>query len=261
MTPSLAAGIGLFIYCLTIFLQRYQSDTLSQRMLIPLFNRIAIVYLLSLVLTALAGQEPALNATAFFVGVFPQTGIQWIANLAKVTPDNFSLSPSSGFRGLPEIDITRQSTLAEVGISDVHDLATADLSAVILRVGIQPQVLTNAVDRAILLEEIDRATTANNLPQTTEPLAGLASLSIFKASDLVLYLRYDPTLHGPATPPLAGNPVLQSLLEPERDRDKAKRMQTIKEAGVRAPDFLLERLQSNSNVIYILEKGLAYCDV
>jgi hypothetical protein len=248
--PAMAGFAGFFLYALTMTANRFATGDLSDRFFISLFNRSISVMLLSLVLSGITTQgEPISRALAFMVGVFPQSGLQAISKLAGTTFDRFTLDDSTPrFRDLPEIDYWKETVLGELGILSLHDLSNENLKELISRVGFNPGVLLNAVDRALLLDALGPAA------------AKLTSISIATASQFVLYLRGQDAIIGEwasTLPDLAKQKV--KLLD---DPQKHERMELVKNAlGLSDPSVVLDQLASNSNVLFIIEKRICYDDV
>jgi len=260
LSPLLAAYVGFLIYCMTEFLWRYRSADLHGRMLVSLLNRGIIALLLSLLLSAVnADGGTVFVATAFFVGVFPQTGIQALAKLAKLNVETLTLDPSSNFRKIPEIDIWKEASLAELGISNLDDLAKTDLPQLLLTVGIQPRVLLRAVDRAVLAEELSappvRTPASAGSPERRDPVDALDTLGVRTASTLVLFLDGGDAFENSTSQHLPAN-VWRTLTAEE----KTARRATVHECGVDNPEFVIDLLRSNANVRYILRCKQAYSD-
>jgi hypothetical protein len=248
--PAMAGFAGFFLFALTMTAQRFAAGDLSDRFFVSLFNRSISVMLLSLVLSGVTTQgEPISRALAFMVGVFPQSGLQAISKLAGTTMDRFTLDDSTPrFRDLPEIDYWKESVLGELGILSLHDLSNENLKELISRVGFNPGVLVNAVDRALLLDALGPAA------------AKLTSIPIASASQFVLYLRGRDAIVGDwasTLPDLAKQKV--TLLD---DSQKHVRMELVKSAlGLSDPSVVLDQLASNSNVLFIIEKRICYDDI
>jgi hypothetical protein len=265
ITPSLAGFMGFFIYSLTVFLQRYQSGSLTNRMLIPLVNRGVIVIVLSLLLSSVAGREIPVTATAFMIGIFPQTGIEWISKLAKTNAETLILDRSSGFQAIPEIDLYRATTLGEVGIADVQDLAAHPLERIIRLVGIEPRVLVAAVDRAVLTcacgPQHSTTRQTNSSDWYTQLFDGLKRLSIHGASGFVRYMKNEEYVKNLAAnvQRVAGNE--QELLMPVVSGTREDRIRKLQDIGLPDPNLVLQKFQQDANVIYILKKCVCYCGV
>ena len=174
--PAMAGFAGFFLYSTKLTAYRFAIGDLSDRLFVSLFNRSITVMLLSLVLSGISREgEPISSAPAFMVGIFPQSGIQFISKAAATTFDRFTLDNSTPlFRDLPEIDMWKETALAEIGVLSPHDLANEELKELVSKVGFNPRMLLKAVDRALLLDALG------------PDAAKLRSVLITTASQLVL---------------------------------------------------------------------------
>ena len=249
--PAMAGFAGFFLYSTKLTAYRFAIGDLSDRLFVSLFNRSITVMLLSLVLSGISREgEPNSRAPAFMVGIFPQSGIQFISKAAATTFDRFTLDNSTPlFRDLPEIDLWKESVLAEIGVLSPHDLANEELKELVSKVGFNPRVLLKAVDRVLLLDALG--------PDAAKKLA---SVPITTASQLVLYLRGAEILQGDwvALLPAAARQSVPQL----SDQEKATRLDRVKTAlGASDPTVVVDALAADSNVLFIIEKRLCYHDV
>ena len=74
-----------------------------------------------------------------------------IGQVAKIGAEQLTDDSTIGFKELEEIDLLKESLLAEQGMNNVYDLASADLEEIVVSVGINPRLLIRASDRALLL--------------------------------------------------------------------------------------------------------------
>jgi hypothetical protein len=248
--PAMAGFAGFFLYALTLTAYRFAIGDLSDRLFVSLFNRAIAVMLLSLVLSGIAREgEPVSRALAFMAGVFPQSALQFISKIASATADRFTLDNSTPmFRDLPEIDLWKETVLAEIGVLSPHDLASEELKDLISKIGFNPRVLLKAVDRALLLDAFNQGAVR------------LGAIPLNSASELVLYLRGADVLRGDwvNTLPAAAAQTVAVL----SDQEKAARLDRVKAAlGANDPTAVVDNLAANSNVLFIVEKRLCYDDV
>ena len=248
--PAMAGFAGFFLYAMTLTAYRFAIGDLSDRLFVSLFNRSITVMLLSLVLSGISTEgDPISRALAFMVGIFPQSGLQFISKAAATTFDRFNLDNSTPlFRDLPEIDMWKESVLAEIGVLSPHDLANEELKELVSKVGFNPRILLKAVDRALLMDALG------------PDAAKLASVPITTASQLVLHLRGAEVLQGDWVTLLpAGSQDSVPALDVQ---DKATRLDRIKTAlGASDPSVVVDSLAADSNVLFIIEKRLCYDDV
>lgn len=177
--PVFSVGFaGFYLYALTLFVRRYTTHDLNDRIFVPLFLRGISVALLGWVLASIGEESGLSRALVFAVGIFPQAGFQAIAKLTQTTVDRLSNEGSSAFKTIPEIDFWKETTLQELGINDFNDLAKANLDQLLVDLGMNPGVLVRAVDRAVLVHVLG-----------ADAAHRLAAIPLFSASDVVLYTR------------------------------------------------------------------------
>jgi hypothetical protein len=179
--PPFSVGFaGFYLYSLTLFVQRFATHDLNDRIFVPLVLRGITVALLGWVLGELGEEGGLSQVLVFAVGIFPQAGLQAIAKMTQTTVDRLSQEGASGFKTIPEIDFWKETTLQELGINDFNDLAKANLDELLFDLGMNPGVLMRAVDRSVLVHVLG-----------AEAAGKLAAIPLFTASDLVLYTRGD----------------------------------------------------------------------
>ncbi|HEX3128201.1 MAG TPA: hypothetical protein VH394_12800 [Thermoanaerobaculia bacterium] len=177
--PPFSVGFaGFYLYALTLFVRRYTTHDLNDRIYVPLFLRGVTVVLLGWVLASIGEESGLSRALIFAVGIFPQAGLQALAKMTQTTVDRLSNEGGSAFKTIPEIDFWKETTLQEMGINDFNDLAKANLDELLVDLGMNPAVLMRAVDRAVLIHVFG-----------AEAADKLAAIPLFTASDLVLYTR------------------------------------------------------------------------
>jgi hypothetical protein len=177
--PPFSVGFaGFYLYALTLFVRRFATHDLNDRIYVPLFLRGVTVVLLGWVLASIGDEGGLSRALIFAVGIFPQAGLQAIAKMTQTTVDRLSNEGGSAFKTIPEIDFWKETTLQEMGINDFNDLAKANLDELLLDLGMNPAVLLRAVDRAVLIHLLG-----------AEAAEKLAAIPLFTASDVVLYTQ------------------------------------------------------------------------
>jgi hypothetical protein len=247
--PHFVIGFaGFYLYALTVFAQRFFSRDLNQRLLVSLFNRGATVGILSLALAAIAPSDGFSRALIFVVGIFPQVGLQWIARTTQSRADALLPDRTTQFAGVPEIDLVKGTSLAEVGITNLHDLATADLAELMEEVGIDPRLLLGAVDRAILVHALG-----------IERASRLAAVPLATASALLLYVRGREAFAERWR--RAGlDPALAPAALGRRSAAEAARRKKVVEAALEAEDVtpLVDQLAADPNVAFIVDNEIWY---
>jgi len=151
--PYVIGFAGFYVYGLAAFLGRFSTGTLNHLIFLQMFRRGLTSLLLSLVLTGV-WQGALANAMAFTVGFFPEAGFRYLEKVAqgvggKIVTDSPEVQ---GFRPLPELDVWKQSALAEIGVTSLHDLAHTPWQSAIRMTGIDPLLLLHAADRALLID-------------------------------------------------------------------------------------------------------------
>jgi hypothetical protein len=148
--------LGAYWFILQDLIRRYFRDDLKTGAYISAAARIVIV---ALIVTAvglipfLSDRPEQQQIFAFFVGIFPQIGLQALkAALTKlfggVVPTVKTEYPLSDLDGL---SIWDQARLLEEGIEDMENLTTANLVDVMLRTRVPITRLVDWLDQAFLL--------------------------------------------------------------------------------------------------------------
>jgi hypothetical protein len=245
--PAFSVGFaGFYLYSLTLFVRRYTTHDLNDRIFVPLFLRGITVVLLGWVLSSIGDEGGLSRALIFAAGIFPSAGLQALAKVTQTTVDRFSNEGASAFKTIPEIDFWKESTLQELGINDFNDLAKANLDQLLLDLGMNPGVLLRAVDRAVLIHILG-----------AEASAKLSAIPLFTASDVVLYTRGQEAwaarwAEAKAEPRFPRGEVLP----PER---RLARETTVQEAlGAKDVCLQLEHLVHDRNVQTVIDNLVSY---
>jgi hypothetical protein len=189
--------IGAYWFIIQDLVRRYFRDDLKTGAYISASVRIIIVTLV----VATVGLLPSVSARqqailAFFIGIFPQIGVQVLkAGLTKafggLVPTMRSDYPLSDLDGL---SIWDQARLLEEGIEDMQNLVSANLVDVMLR---------SRVPITRLVDWVDQACLALRLPVSTKKFSAvkrLRAIGIRSATDLEGIwrspLRDDKVFHG-----------------------------------------------------------------
>jgi hypothetical protein len=177
--------LGAYWFILQDLIRRYYRDDLKTVAYISAIARIVIV---ALVVTAAGllpfGSSGQQQIFAFFIGIFPQIGIQALkAALTKtfggIVPTIKTDYPLSDLDGL---SIWDQARLLEEGIEDMQNLATANLVDVMLRTRVPIGRLVDWLDQAFLCLRMPNTETD---PYSVRRLR-LRQLGIRTATDLQL---------------------------------------------------------------------------
>lgn len=244
--PPFSVGFaGFYLYAMTLFVRRYATHDLNDRIYVPLFLRGITVVLLGWVLASIGEESGLSRALVFAVGIFPQAGLQALAKMTQTTVDRLSNEGGSAFKTIPEIDFWKETTLQEMGINDFNDLAKANLDELLVDLGMNPAVLVRAVDRAVLIHVLGAGAAEK-----------LASIPLFTASDLVLYTRGRDawaerwaSIGGPRFP-------RGEALGPQ---ERQAREQAVEEAlGAKDICLQLEHLVHDRNVQTVIDNLVSY---
>jgi hypothetical protein len=123
--------------------------------------------------------------TCFFIGVFPEQGVNWIAATArKILKQRGSLSSEIPLAAIQGLSIWQQSRLHQEHVENAQNLATADLPMLIVNTPFTLAQLADWIDQAILL-----------VCASPAQGAALGTAGIRTASDLLLVARVDPDLN------------------------------------------------------------------
>lgn len=179
---ALAYGfVGAYWFILQDVIRRYFRDDLKTAAYVSASARIILVAIVVTVVSVVStGASTQPNLLAFFIGIFPQIGVQILktgVNTAfkGVVPSLDSRYPLSDLDGLTIWD---QARLLEEGIEDLHGLVTANLIDVILRTRTPVDRLVDWLDQALLYLHVPAASEGRS------PRAGLRALGIRTATDL-----------------------------------------------------------------------------
>jgi len=245
--PAFSVGFaGFYLYSLTLFVRRYTTHDLNDRIFVPLFLRGITVALLSWVLASVGDEGGISRVLIFAAGIFPSAGLQAIAKLTQTTVDRLSNEGTSGFKTIPEIDFWKETTLQELAINDFNDLAKANLDELLVSIGMNPGVLLRAVDRSVLVHVLG-----------AEAAGKLAAIPLFTASDLVLYTRGQDawTPYWTAVGNVPSFPRGDKL-----DEKKMREREEIVEEALGAKDICLqlEHLVHDRNVRTVIDNLVSY---
>lgn len=167
------------------------------------------------------------------------------AGVDSILPDG-----SSSFTGLPEIDLWKQSSLREVGVGNVHDLAQSKTLELFTETGLAPKLLMRSIDRALLISFMG-----------LESAQKLDTYQIRTASELALHLRgidafMSRWVFASASVPTSAKHYLLS------DQERKRRKKAIEiHLGITDIDPQIESIISHGNTAFILDNQIAYADL
>jgi hypothetical protein len=243
--PVIMGFVGFALYAWVTCFRRFVLGSLNHHLLVGMVNRMVVVLILGLVLSSVVGENAESRAFAFVVGLVPQTGLDAIGKLARTSVDRLMLDYSTGFQGLPEFDIAKQSALQELGIESLHDLARMDAAEVMISAGVAPTVLLEAIDRAILLDTFG-----------PEGVKKLETVPLYTATELVIYVT---TGKGAFAGRLPRTPMRIADAPPLEQAEKERRCALVQGAlGVTDLSLQLAQLADDKNVQYLFDQKLMY---
>lgn len=177
--------LGAYSFILQDLIRRYFRDDLKTGAYISAVVRVVFVSLVVTVVDLLwpteAGNQELIFA--FFIGFFPQVGLQALQAalakpLGKLIPSMRSEYPLSDLDGL---NVWYEARLAEEGIDDMQNLASANLVDLILRTRAPIARLVDWLDQAFLYLYLPQGKNVDSLPR---PRERLRRLGIRTATDL-----------------------------------------------------------------------------
>jgi hypothetical protein len=182
-----AAFIGAYIYILVTMVTRWIRHDLNVQACMAATKQLVFAMLGSVVLVFLDFDELGTSApfgtlaTALLVGVFPNHLLHLLTSLYyRLTQRGGGQSKAdASLSKLDGLSLWNEARLQEEGIDDVHSLASADLIELSMRTRLQPDLLVEWADQAMLKSQLIHA-----MP-TYEHLRGRA---ITKATELVQQL-------------------------------------------------------------------------
>jgi hypothetical protein len=173
--------VGAYWFILQDVIRRYFRDDLKTAAYVSASARIILVAIVVTTVSLIpVGSPTQQNVLAFFIGVFPQIGVQVLKTgvnkvFKGVVPSLDSKYPLSDLDGLTIWD---QARLLEEGIEDMQGLVTANLVDVLLRTRVPVDRLVDWLDQALLYLHIP------NEHKSHSPRAALHGLAIRTATDL-----------------------------------------------------------------------------
>jgi hypothetical protein len=144
--------IGAYWFILQDLTRRYFRQDLKTAAYVSASVRLVVVTITVATVALLPLGSPAhLNVLAFFIGVFPQLGVQVLKSaLGKVIRGVPNLSAKFPLSDLDGLTVWDQARLLEEGIEDLHSLATANLVDLLLGTRVPVNTLLDWVDQALL---------------------------------------------------------------------------------------------------------------
>jgi len=206
--------LGACIYSVHLIIRRFLAYDLTPSVYLFTANR----SLLAMAISAIVGTGMGTFSTAagvpfdvnmatvcivtFFIGFFPEQGLNWIAATAKkALGQQGGIAKETRLSEIEGLSIWHQGRLMQEGIENVQNLATADLPALVIGTPFPVNQIVDWVDQAILLayasqeqfEALEKAglLRASDVLTTTsdEGLNDLADATGLKKSELQVLSR------------------------------------------------------------------------
>ncbi len=165
--------LGAYIFSVQELIRRYKTFDLQPQVYSSIFMRMVVAVVITFVgasVIQLAGGEIAGNPAggspapaawaavlAFVIGIFPQRGIRWFVqrtNTILNTPTD--VSNERPLEYIIGVSTWHQARLAEMGIDDAQNLATADIRELLLTTRFDTQEIIHWIDQAILFVKVGK---------------------------------------------------------------------------------------------------------
>jgi hypothetical protein len=188
--------LGSYFYLLTALVSRWMLLDLTPGLLWRLNARLAVTFIIGLLLSALSPMRGASTAFAFLFGIVPESAFRWLTDgtgfllrgkrrmfidLSATAQKVFGVSDLYAIKGLNFWQIDR---LMDDGVENIQNLATRDVSQLLVRTRFDTQRLLDWVDQALLIHYVG------------ERIASFRRAGIYTATDFLGALEY-----GATTPP------------------------------------------------------------
>ncbi|HEX5808062.1 MAG TPA: tetratricopeptide repeat protein [Anaerolineales bacterium] len=169
--------LGAYVFSIQELIRRYNTFDIRPQVYSSIFMRLVVASIITFVgstVIGLSGQQIAGEGAngssassswaiilAFVIGIFPSRGIRWFTqrtnDILNAATDINHQRPLEKIIG---ISTWHEARLAEMGIDDAQNLATADLRRLLLTTQFDTQEIIHWVDQAILYvkvgEKLDR---------------------------------------------------------------------------------------------------------
>jgi hypothetical protein len=185
--------LGAYTYGFMIIGNRFLSYDLTPAVYYFVIVRFGLAFIVGAIVAGAVGHlsirsgvplDTALGmaaVTCFFIGVFPEQGVNWITATARnILKQRGNLSTEIPLAAIQGLSIWQQSRLHQEHVENAQNLATADLPLLIVNTPFTLAQLADWIDQAILL-----------VCASTAQLAALRESGIRTASDLLLVARGD----------------------------------------------------------------------
>ena len=156
--------LGAYIYSFHLIWRRFLAYDLTPSVYIFIAQRLALAFAVGAIVgvgmgtfSTAAGvpfdvNMATVSIVAFFIGFFPEQGLNWIAATAKKTlGQRGGIAKETRLSEIEGLSIWHQGRLRQEGIENVQNLATADVPALVIGTPFTVHQIVDWVDQAILL--------------------------------------------------------------------------------------------------------------
>ncbi|MFB0534443.1 MAG: hypothetical protein ACETWR_05630 [Anaerolineae bacterium] len=189
--------LGACIYSVHLVLRRFLAYDLTPSVYLFTANR----SLLAIAISAIVGtglgtfskaagvpfdvNMATVSIVAFFIGFFPEQGLNWIAATAKkALGQRGGIAKETRLSEIEGLSIWHQGRLKQEGIENVQNLATADVPALVIGTPFPVNQIVDWVDQAILLAYASQ-----------EQFEALEKAGVLRASDVLTTTSDDEGLN------------------------------------------------------------------
>ena len=213
--PLFWGFIGAWVYSFVLTLRRVMDYDLTPRVYIFTSNRFLLAFVVGSIVGVALGtfqtgaglgldiNLATVSVISFFIGFFPEQGINWItATAQKTLMQQGGIVKETHLGEIKGLSIWQQGRLKQEGLENVQNLATADIPKLVTDTPFSVKQIVDWVDQAILMlytipeqrEALARAgvSRASGVLANTNDEAGpaeLAEASGLKVSELKVLRR------------------------------------------------------------------------
>jgi hypothetical protein len=189
--------LGAYVYSFHLTWRRFLTYDLTPSVYIFTSNRFLLAFAVGAIValgvgmfSLTAGVSPEVNFVAlcvvtFFVGFFPEQGINWFTATAKKTlRQQGGIAKEIRLSEIEGLSIWHQGRLKQAGIENVQNLAAADIPALVVELPFTINQIIDWVDQALLL-----------VYTSPKQFASLANVGVFRASNMLSFMSDGKELH------------------------------------------------------------------
>jgi hypothetical protein len=157
--------MGAYIYSVDRIIRHFLAQDLTPNVYVAVAKRFTVAFVVGTLIGIAVGIEnqhllglsrdaniAAVYVTCFFVGMFPETGLHWIQELARrVLGQRGRKEESQALSTIDGIGVWQESRLDQEGVVNVQNLASANLLALVANTPFDVGQVVDWVDQAILV--------------------------------------------------------------------------------------------------------------